>query len=175
MELWRAANSARRRPAGAVRASRVRERIDGADLLLLARYGDRPGGMLLAEQFLDGVPDPSAAHIAMVFVHPALWGCGIGTALLRALQAGSWTQSSELDHDGEPAPGRDWTQLSAWFRDDNRRAQRLFAGAGFADTGHRAHLQDGDVIQQWRWTAGAGQDPRRTARRESSAPRPTAR
>lgn len=137
MDLWHAANAARRRPAGGVRAARVRERIEGADLLLVARYGARPGGMLLAEQFVDATPDPTTAHIAMVFVHPALWGCGIGTALLRAVQ------------------GREWAHLSAWFRDDNRRARRLFAGTGFTDTGHRSHLQDGDVIQQWRWTAPA--------------------
>lgn len=137
MDLWHAANAARQRPAGDVRASRVRERIEAADLLLLARYGERAGGMLLAEQFVDGTPDPTTAHIAMVFVHPALWGCGIGTTLLRSLQA------------------REWANLSAWFRDDNRRARRLFAGAGFSDTGHRAHLQDGDVIQQWRWATTA--------------------
>lgn len=132
-DIWAAANLARDRPSGALRASRVRTRIEDAELLLLARYGDRPAGMLLAEQFVDAVPEPDTAHVAMVFVHPALWGSGIGTALLRDLQA------------------RGWSRLSAWFRDDNRRARRLFAGVGFADTGHRAHLQDGDVIQQWRW------------------------
>lgn len=142
MDLWEAANAAERRPAGEVRATRVRERIDGAHLLLLARYGARPGGMLVAERFVDvSVPDgedPTAAHIAMVFVHPALWGCGIGTALLRSLQE------------------RAWRRLSVWFRDDNRRARRLFSACDFVDSGHRAHLQDGDVIEQWLWTAPAG-------------------
>lgn len=138
MEIWRAANAARQRPAGELRAGRVRERIAAADLVLLARYGERPGGMLVAEQFVDGAPDPTAAHIAMVFVHPALWGCGIGTALLRSLQ------------------DREWRRLSAWFRNDNRRAQRLFSAAGFTDTGQRAHLQDGDVIEQWRWARSSG-------------------
>jgi GNAT superfamily N-acetyltransferase len=138
MAIWEAANAARWRPAGELRAGRVRARIHAADLVLMASYGQHPAGMLLAEPFLDGlrpdaVPDPAAAHVAMVSVEPARWGCGIGTALLRDLQA------------------REWSRLSAWFRDDNRRARRLFAGVGFADTGHRAHLQDGDVIQQWCW------------------------
>lgn len=133
-EIWAAANLARDRPAGELRASRVRTRIEDAELLLLARYGARPGGMLVAEQFVDGVEQaPDMAHVAMVFVHPALWGSGIGTALLRDLQA------------------REWSRLSAWFRDDNRRARRLFATTDFTDTGHRAHLQDGDVIEQWTW------------------------
>jgi GNAT superfamily N-acetyltransferase len=136
MAIWQAADAARRRPAGEVRSGRVREKIDAAEFLLLASYGARPAGMLLAEPFLEGEgapPDPRAAHVAMISVHPALWGCGIGTALLRDLQT------------------REWSRLSAWFRDDNRRARRLFAGADFADTGHRAHLQDGETIQQWCW------------------------
>jgi ribosomal protein S18 acetylase RimI-like enzyme len=151
-EIWSATNRARERPAGALRASRVRDKMDDAELLLLARYGDRPAGALVAERFVaDGADspdspdspdsavggdgsDPATAHVAMVCVHPALWGSGIGTALLRDLQA------------------REWDRLSAWFRDDNRRARRLFATAGFTDTGRRAHLQDGDVIQQWCWS-----------------------
>jgi GNAT superfamily N-acetyltransferase len=148
MDMWHAANGARRRPAGEVRARRVRDRLETAELVLVARYGERPGGMLVAEQFVDGQPEPSTAHVAMVFVDPALWGSGIGSALVRDLQA------------------RDWTRLSAWFRDDNRRARRLFAGTGFADSGHRAHLQDGELIQQWRWSvATAGPAPQPPARR----------
>jgi hypothetical protein len=36
MRIWRAANHARRRPAGELRASRVRDKIERAELLLLA-------------------------------------------------------------------------------------------------------------------------------------------
>ena len=144
MAVWRAANRTGRRPAGELRASRVLDRLRGAELLLLARYGDEPAGMLMAEQFVydegtvEAVPDPDTGHIAMVNVHPSRWGSGIGSALLTALKN---------------EPSKPWTRLSAWIRADNRRAQRLFLASGFADTGNRAHLQDGDVIGQLVWRA----------------------
>ncbi len=134
MAVWRASNRTGRRPAGELRATRVLERLRAAELLLVARYGDDPAGMLMAEQFVDGVPDPETGHIAMVMVHPARWGSGIGSALLAELQR------------------QQWSRLSVWLRDDNRRAHRLFDAAGFTDTGNRAHLQDGDVIQQFTWS-----------------------
>lgn len=133
MRVWRAANHARRRPAGELRASRVREKIDAAQLLLLAHYGTRPAGMLLAEQFVDGAPSPRTGHVSMLYVDPAVWGSGVGTKLLRDLQA------------------RDWDRLSAWTRADNRRGQRVLLAAGFADTGSRSHLQDGEELLQFGW------------------------
>jgi ribosomal protein S18 acetylase RimI-like enzyme len=134
MGIWRAANVTRRRPAGDVRAGRVRDKLDSAELLLLAHYGPRPAGVLLAETFVDGRPDPETGHISMLFVDPAVWGSGVGHRLLRDLQQ------------------RQWPRLSAWMHEDNRRALRLFEGADFTDTGNRAHLQDGDVICQYLWS-----------------------
>lgn len=133
-QIWARANLARPRPAGAVRAARVRDKIHAGDLVLLAWYGDRPAGMLLAEQFVDQRPDPDCGHIAMVFVDPAVWGSGVGSKMLRALQE------------------REWDRLSVWTRSDNQRAQRLYQTVGFTDTGNRAHLQDGDVIIQLLWS-----------------------
>lgn len=143
MRVWRAANHARRRPAGELRASRVRERIDRAALLLLAHYGARPAGMLLAEPYLDqsgsdGSATPGTAHVAMLYVDPAVWGSGVGTKLLRDLEA------------------REWDSLSAWTRADNRRGQRVLLAADFTDTGNRSHLQDGEEILQFVWARGAG-------------------
>lgn len=133
MRVWRAANHARRRPAGEVRAGRVRAQLESAELLLLAHYGSRPAGMLLAEPFDDGVPDPGTGHISMLYVDPAVWGSGVGGKLLRDLQ------------------GRSWDRLSAWTRSDNRRAVRLFLSAGFADAGNRSQLQDGEEIRRFVW------------------------
>ncbi len=133
--IWAAANRARDRPAGMLRASRVREKIDRAELLLLARYGDRPAGMLLAETYLEeGVPIPEAGHLSMVFVDPAVWGSHVGTSLVRDVQA------------------RQWRSLSVWTRSDDRRARRLFEATGFAETGNRSQLQDGDEIVQLAWS-----------------------
>ena len=138
IEVWRSANAARPRPAGELRAERVRHKIETAELLLLAHYGTRPAGMLLAETYVeDGVPDPDVGHISMVFVDPAVWGSRVGTTLLRDLQ------------------GRQWSRLSVWTRTDNRRAQRLYLATGFVDTGNRSKLQDGDEIMQLLWTRSA--------------------
>ena len=94
--------------------------------------------MVVAEPYLGahGI-DATCGHIAMVFVHPAHWGSGIGGSLLRALQ--------------EPAEGRDWTRLSVWTRADNQRALRLYASSGFVDTGERASLHEGDQINRLEW------------------------
>lgn len=134
MAVWTAADATRRRPAGPQRTARVRARLAGGELVLLARYGDRPAGMALAETFLDdGVPDPDTGHVAMVFVDPAVWGSGVGGRLVRELQTR-------------------WPRLSVWVRSDNRRARRLYLGTGFRDTGHRSTLQDGEEIMQLLWS-----------------------
>ena len=135
MRIWRAANHARRRPAGEVRAGRVRARIEHAELLLLAHYGTRPAGVLLAESFVDGgTPEPGTGHVSMLYVDPAVWGSGVGTRLLCDVQE------------------RGWERLSAWTHADNRRGQRVLLAAGFADTGNRSQLQDGEEIMQFRWS-----------------------
>lgn len=134
MSIWRAADRTRRRPAGVERSARVREELDRAELLLLAHYGSRPAGMLLAETYReDGVPDPATGHLSMVHVDPAVWGCRVGSALVRDLQQ------------------RSWSRLSAWSRTDNRRALGLLRATGFVDTGNRTHLQDGDELAQLTW------------------------
>jgi ribosomal protein S18 acetylase RimI-like enzyme len=133
MAIWSAANATRRRPAGPQRTARVRDKLETGEVVLLAHYGERPAGMALAETFVeDGTPAPATGHISMVFVDPAVWGSGIGTKLLRDLQTR-------------------WPRLSVWTRTDNRRARRLYLGAGFADSGNRSSLQDGDEIMQFVW------------------------
>lgn len=133
MSIWSAADVTRRRPAGALRTARVREKLETGEIVLIAHYGDRPAGMALAETFVDGgVRVPATGHISMVFVDPAVWGSGVGTKLLRDLQTR-------------------WPRLSVWTRTDNRRARRLYLGAGFADSGNRSSLQDGDEIMQFVW------------------------
>ncbi|MFT4084604.1 MAG: GNAT family N-acetyltransferase [Nocardioides sp.] len=137
VRIWGLANAARWRPAGELRATRVREKISSAELLLVAHYGERPAGMLLAETYLeDGVPLPGIGHISMVFVDPAVWGSRVGSSLVRDLQ------------------NREFDGLSVWTRTDNRRAQRLYLSTGFTDTGNRSALQDGDEIMQFAWSAG---------------------
>ena len=120
------------------RRARVEAEVRDAPVALLATYGDRPAGMVVAEPYAeDGVEDPSCGHVAMVFVDPGYWGSGIGGALVRALQA---------------APeGAEWTRLSVWTRASNRRSLRLYGSCGFVDTGDRASLHEGAEIIRLEW------------------------
>lgn len=144
--VWEAARAATGNPPSPARVARVAAKVAAGvragHVALLAHYGERAAGMLVAEPFLgeDG-PDDACGHLAMVFVDPALWGCGVAGALVRSLQRG--------DH----GPG--WTRLSVWTRETNRRAQRLYAARGFTDTGERATLHEGEVIGRWEWRADA--------------------
>ncbi|WP_374456618.1 GNAT family N-acetyltransferase [Nocardioides sp.] len=143
--VWEAARRAsgnRPSPARTERvATKVATGVELGEVALLAHYGERAAGMLVAEPFQgDDGPDDSCGHLSMVFVDPALWGCGVAGALVRSLQRG--------DH----GPG--WTRLSVWTRETNRRAQRLYLARGFTDTGERATLHEGEVICRWEWRAG---------------------
>lgn len=136
VDIWRAANAARRRTATEARIRRIKEKLDTAELALLAHYGPRPAGMLVAETYLvDGVPLPGYGHLSMVFVDPAVWGSHVGTEMIRDLQS------------------RGWEGLSVWTRTDNRRAQRLYERTGFTDTSNRSTLRDGEEIMQLAWAA----------------------
>ena len=107
-------------------------------MALLATYGLKHAGMIVAEPYLeDDNIDPMCGHIAMVFVDPAYWGSGIGGSLIRALQA--------------PPEGQAWTRLSVWTRNDNRRALRLYDSCGFIDTGEQSSLHEGDRISRLEW------------------------
>lgn len=144
--VWEAARWATGPRTSPARSERVVEKVassvaDGG-VALLAHYGTRAAGMLVAEPFRgDEGPDESCGHLSMVFVDPALWGCGVGGALVRSLQR------------GDQGPG--WTRLSVWTRETNHRARRLCAARGFVDTGDLASLHEGEVISRWEWRAEA--------------------
>lgn len=137
-EIWAAARHAGGRTPSPSRRVRIEEQLVSSDVALLATYGDKPAGMVVAEPYLeDGAVDPTCGHISMVFVDPGYWGSGIGGALIRALQA--------------PPDGQLWTRLSVWTRSDNKRAMRLYDSCGFVDTGDRASLHEGDQISRLEW------------------------
>ena len=137
-EIWAAARHAGGRTPAPGRRAEIAEQLVSSDVALLATYGARPAGMIVAEPYVeDGEVDPTCGHISMVFVDPGYWGSGIGGALVRALQA--------------PPDGQVWTRLSVWTRSDNRRALRLYDSCGFLDTGDRAALHEGDQISRLEW------------------------
>ena len=143
--VWQAARRAAGNLPSEARSERVAAKVargaEAGEVALLAHYGERAAGMLVAEPFRDeDGPDDACGHLSMVFVDPALWGCGVASAPMRSLQRG--------DH----GPG--WTRLSVWTRATNLRAQRLYRARGFTDTGERATLHEGEVIGRWEWRAG---------------------
>jgi GNAT superfamily N-acetyltransferase len=138
LEIWAAARRAVDRDPGPTRRTRLAAELHAAPVALLAWYGERAAGVALAEPFLrDAGADPGTGHVSLVCVTPAYWACGLGTALLRALQA--------------PPASTSWVALSGWLREDNRRARRLYASCGFVDAGDRADLHEGDRIMRLRW------------------------
>lgn len=144
VDVWAAARTATGPRPSPGRTQRVAEKMSAhgtdRDVALLAHYGQRPAGMLVAEPFLgEHGTDDACGHLSMVFVDPALWGCGVAGALVRSLQR------------AEHGPG--WTRLSVWTRETDRRGRRLYVARGFTDTGERAALREGDVICRWEWRA----------------------
>lgn len=138
VEVWAAARAAGGRTPTPGRRARVEAKVRDGAVALLATYGERPAGMVVAEPYAEGgVVDPACGHVAMVFVEPGYWGSGIGGRLLRALQS--------------PPAGTAWTRLSVWTRTTNRRALRLYDSCGFVDTGDRSTLHEGEEIIRLEW------------------------
>lgn len=138
VDVWAAARAAGGRVPTPGRRARVEAKVRDGDVALLATYGERPAGMVVAEPYAEGgVVDPACGHVAMVFVEPGYWGSGIGGRLLRALQS--------------PPAGTAWTRLSVWTRTTNRRALRLYDSCGFVDTGDRSSLHEGEEIIRLEW------------------------
>jgi GNAT superfamily N-acetyltransferase len=77
---------------------------------------------------------PGDGHVSMVFVHPDLWGRGVGGQLLQGLH--------------ERATEIGWSRLTLWTRAANALARRLYEGQGYRGSGHQATLGNGDPILQ---------------------------
>lgn len=77
---------------------------------------------------------PGYGHVSMVFVHPDMWGLGVGRSLLAGLH--------------ESASARGWSRTTLWTRALNARAIRLYEGQGYRACGQETTLGDGDLIVQ---------------------------
>ena len=74
-------------------------------------------------------------HVSMVFVHPDMWGQGVGGILLQGLH--------------QRLSARGWSRTTLWTRASNVRARRLYEGRGYRTSGHQTTLADGDCILQF--------------------------
>jgi GNAT superfamily N-acetyltransferase len=139
VNVWSAANVARLLPPSVARVVRVWEKLADPDACLVIGRSDASGdvvAMALAEpgraEYGAGVVIPGDGHVSMVFVHPGMWGRGVGGQLLQGLH--------------ERASERGWSRTTLWTRASNARARRLYEGQGYRPSGHQAMLGDGELI-----------------------------
>jgi GNAT superfamily N-acetyltransferase len=140
--VWLAANIARLLPPGAERVARVWEKLADPGACLVVGRHDASGDVLamaLAEpgrtQDGAGAVVPGYGHVSMVFVHPDVWGLGLGGRLLQGLH--------------ERAADRGWDRTTLWTRASNVRARRLYEGRGYRTSGRQNTLGDSDLILQF--------------------------
>ena len=141
VHVWHAANVARLLPPSVDRVARIWEKLaePGACLVIghLGADGDVVA-MALAEpgraQHGAGAIIPGYGHVSMVFVHPDVWGRGVGGQLLQGLH--------------ERASERGWSRMTLWTRASNAPARRLYEGQGYPRSGHETTLASGESILQ---------------------------
>jgi GNAT superfamily N-acetyltransferase len=141
VRVWRAANVARLIPPNVHRVDRIWEKLadPGACLVIGHLDANREAvAMALAEpgraEQGAGAVIPGYGHVSMVFVHPDLWGQGVGRQLLQGLH--------------ERTSERGWSRTTLWTRASNVGARRLYEGQGYRRSGHVATLGGGDPILQ---------------------------
>ena len=128
VRVWHAANSARLLPPSIERVARIWEKIAEPEACLVIGHLDADRdrvAMALADPGCaergTGAVIPGYGHVSMVFVHPDVWGRGVGHQLLQGLH--------------ECASERGWSRTTLWTRASNARAQRLYVGQGYRRSG----------------------------------------
>lgn len=141
LQVFLAAESARRgRPVDAEDEVRVGERLkSGAGWLMVAADDLRLVGMAVGYDTRadDGAGDvvPGWCHLGMVFVHPDVWGQGVGGRIIDAVL------TEALD--------RGYDHIQLWTHEDNPRGQRLYASRGFTRNGRQKDDVHGQRIALW--------------------------
>jgi GNAT superfamily N-acetyltransferase len=142
VDVWRVANVARLLPPSAERVARIWEKLAEPSACLVIGRLD-PSGVVLAMALAEpgrgehgaGAVIPGYGHVSMVFIHPDMWGRGLGRQLLRGLH--------------ESASERGWSRTTLWTRASNSRSRRLYQGQGYRRSGRETTLGDGDPILQF--------------------------
>jgi len=141
VRVWHAANIARLLPPSIDRVARIWEKIAEPEACLVIGHLDADRdrvAMALADPGCaergTGAVIPGYGHVSMVFVHPDVWGRGVGHQLLQGLH--------------ECASERGWSRTTLWTWASNARARRLYEGQGYRRSGHETTLGSGDPILQ---------------------------
>jgi GNAT superfamily N-acetyltransferase len=142
VRVWQAANVARLQPPSIDRVARIWEKLAEPETYFVIGHLDADRdvvAMALAEpgraEHGAGAVIPGYGHVSMVFVHPSLWGRGVGGQLLQGLH--------------ERASERGWSRTTLWTRASNARARRMYECQGYRRSGHEAALDFGDSIVQF--------------------------
>jgi GNAT superfamily N-acetyltransferase len=148
VRVWRAANVARGLPPTAERVDRIWKKLaESGACLVVGRLGG--SGEVLAMALAEpgraedgaGTVLPGYGHVSMVFVHPDMWGVGLGRDLLQGL------------HDRASARG--WSHTTLWTRASNSRARRLYQSQGYRASGNESTLGGDDPVVQLQRGVGA--------------------
>lgn len=145
VRVWHAANVARGVVPSPQRIDRVRQKLEAADaVVLLAWVEGDVRAMALAEPWRTadgaGVVVPGRGHLSMVFVDPDHQGQGLGSGLLAGLH--------------EILQQHGWAHTSVWTRESNHRAQRLYIGSGYQQTGRASGLPTGERVLEFKRSRG---------------------
>jgi len=142
VRVWHAANVARLLPPGVDRVARIWEKLAEPEACLVIGHLDADRdvvAMALAEpgraEHGAGAVIPGYGHVSMVFVHPDMWGHGVGRQLLQGLH--------------ERASERGWIRTTLWTRTSNARARGLYECQGYRRSGQEMTLGSGDPILQF--------------------------
>jgi ribosomal protein S18 acetylase RimI-like enzyme len=111
------------------RTERWREHLaGGTSITLLAEAGGELVGFASFGKCRDEDISPgTAGEVMAIYVHPAAWGQGVGSALLR--QALDWLRS------------HGFAEVSLWVIDGNRQAIEFYERFGFARDGSLCHRE----------------------------------
>ena len=141
VRVWHAANVARFQPPSVDRVARIWEKLAEPEACLVIGHLDVDREVVATALAETGRAEDGAGvvisgygHVSMVFVHPDLWGRGVGGQLLQGLN--------------ERASERGWSRTTLWTRASNARAQRLYVGQGYRRSGQEATLGSSDPILQ---------------------------
>jgi GNAT superfamily N-acetyltransferase len=114
-----------------------RSRLDapdaGARTLVAERDGAIAGFCQLAAPARDGDAEDGTAEVVALYVEPAAWRCGAGTAVLDAAL------------DALRAHG--WSRVTLWVLERNARGRAFYERCGFVPDGARQELPELGVME----------------------------
>ena len=91
-------------------------------LVLVATSGDALIGFCSLEPSRDADAAPTVREIVAIYVDPAFWRCGFGSALIEGVL--------------ESARPRNFTEITLWVLTDNAPARQFYEARGFNTDGH---------------------------------------